>query len=287
MMHQVRRCRTNGSRRTLALVTATLLAVSVGPALCQNSPQAPARSPGLAEMLSGPLPGTAARADEDVARAVENALLGFEEVVGARVIVTGHPAGPPDDARRAAVQLSLAADAPSRSWIETVADFILQALPGVPETSLTIVDTTGTALYVRGEPLASASVTVAHDPLTPSAGVSEERTAWLFVAAIAGAALVAAVVLVRRRNGADADLPPETPAPFSFISDLTDDDLRLLLQGERAAVVAAIIELAPADAGERLRRCYDAQELPALRRPPSNELAATLERGLRAKLVRA
>lgn len=236
-------------------------------------------------MLSGPLPGTRARDDRDAARALEQALLGFEEVIGVRVILTGDPARSPDAARRAAVQLSLAGGPPPRAWIETVADFILQAVPGLSETDLTIVDTAGNALFVRGLPVEPSRSTVVTDyPHGPPP--EGERTAWLVTAALAGAALVAALVLVRRRNGAEIEAPSEPPAPFAFISDLSDEDLCELLRGERPSVVAAIIHLAPAGEAERLRRCCDASELPALGRPPFTELAAALESALRTKLVR-
>ncbi len=109
--------------------------------------------------------------------------------------------------------------------------------------------------------------------------------AYMLATGIGGAGIVAALVLVKRRNREDSEHFPEPSGPFSFLRHLSDDDLRRMLEAERPAVVAAVIQLAPEDEAARLRDCCDLTELPVLQRLSSEETIDALENALRAKLV--
>ena len=268
------------SVRTPVFVFMTFVAASGSPVITQSSELGVERSRGLAEILAGPLPGTIARGDEDAARAIEQALLGFDGVDAARVIITSDPTRSPD-ARRAAVQMALGGDPPSPAWIENIAEFIVQAVPGLASNELTMVDTSGRVHYVAGASVRPPAVTV---ELPPADLPRVERTAWLVVSVIAGAGLVTAFVLGWRRDSGQMEAPSETSIPLAFIQKLGDDDLCRMLAGERPAVVAAVIKLAPPDEEDRLRRCCKVQELPVLERSPTPELIAALEKALRARL---
>lgn len=263
---------------------AWLVVSSTGPVHAQGAAGGGERSGGLTGMLSAPLPGTRARGDEDAARALETALAGFEDIVSAHAVVVTDDCAFSETSRRAALRLSLSGAPPSQAWVESIAHYALQVLPGVEPTDLTIIDTGGNPLFSGGVAAELAQPAAAAPLVSPPA--DSERMVWLLAAAAVGAALVFALVMLRRRNGRQQEPPSTPPEPFDFISDLSDEDVAGLLQGEREAVVAAVIHLAPGGESERLRRVAGSRELPALRRKPPADVAAALERALREKLVR-
>lgn len=226
----------------VVIVAGMLLCPALGAAGQYESMPAQPSHVGLADLLCRPLPGTLERADADAARSLGTALADFDGIAAAHVIITRAPvdddAAPPP--RRAALQLALRDGfVPTGAWTEGLAAFVLRAVPDLAPADLTIVDAAATVLYEAGQ----TRVT----PPTPGPAAPEHRRAaivtaaqWLPAAAILGCALVMAVLVIGRRRPRRESAPEPAPGPLSFLQDLSDEDLRRLLAGERPELVALV-----------------------------------------------
>jgi len=242
---------------------------------------------GWSEWLSRPLPGTDAREDADLARALERALAGFDGIESARVVIVRPPSrGTLEEPalRRAAVQVKLSSEVPAvSSWTETVATFVSDAIPNLDSQGLTIVDSAGQILY-------SAGRAQAPQVRISSVGGTEQRPggatwAWWGLLLAAAVGLVVTIVLLETQRQRGAQRPVESAGPLGFMESLSDTELRVIFSDERAQVVgAALSNLAPR-ARERLRRVLrvppDVQLPPA---PPPTEVLTAMAEAFRAKL---
>lgn len=235
---------------------------------------------GPQSILSRPLPGTLARDEYDLARSLEQALVGFEGVTGARALIT-RDADQPSSPRRAAVQLALAdAFAPGAEWTGAVADFILQAVPELAPTELTIVDATGRTLY-------SAGVVRAAPPPPVAAAAPVPVGPWAVLLAGVLGLMAVAVALLRRREKRQEPIAPAPTGPFGFVQDLTDQELAVALGGERPAVVAAVLGRLPRETAGRAARALGVTP-PASGAPEASaEVLAAVAEAMRRKLSEA
>lgn len=268
----------------MLLVVVAALLLSAGTGLAQDAHLSAGAGGGFSDLLSRPLPGTPERADADAARALDEALTAFTGVTAATVIVTRATDTPSAD-RRAAVQLTLADDcAPTPAWVEGIASFATQALPHLAPDQLTIVTADGAVLYARG----SAVVVPAPEPGRRARGALAGRPGTLLAAAAAGCALVVAAVLVigRRREPrpAIAEAQPE-PGPFAFIAEVSDDELRRALAGERPEVLGLVARAVDEAQAERVRASADGEAASLATGAAEPEVVAAVAAALRRKLV--
>jgi len=272
----------------LVVVAALLLLVAPGSA--QDSPLVSGWSgSSLGDLLSRPLPGTPERADDDLARALERALIGFVGIDRARVIVTSREtedASPPS--RSVAVQLTLADDhAVDPRWVQGIVDFITSAVPELDARNLTIVDASGNTLYAR-------SVVAVSSPSPTTAGTDAPkwragRQGWvLTIAAVAGCVVIIAALLLLSGRGGTERRPPEPepqPGPFAFLESLDDDELRHVIADERPEVVALVAHHLGDAQRDRVRAVIAQQLPPVAATEPDAEVVAVIAAALRGKLV--
>jgi len=267
-------------------VVVVALLLSAGTGLAQNAYlSAGAGGHGFTDLLSRPLPGTPERADADAARALEAALADFSGVTAAHVIITrATDADALAARRRAAVHLTVVDEhTPTPAWVEGIAAFVTEAVPDLAPEHLTIVAADGTVFYARGSAAPAVS-----PPAGRTGGALVGWAAAPVAAALGGCALVVAAVLAigRRREPprALADAERE-PGPFAFLTELSDEELRLVLADERPEVlglVAGAVEQAQAD---RVRAAA-ARDVPSVSPEAADaEVVAALAAALRGKLV--
>ncbi len=205
-------------------------------------------------LLARPLPGTVAREDDDVALTAENALIGFADIASAHVVISRS-----DDTtsahRCAAVQIALTPTAtPTRAWVETVALFVTQTVPHLAPEQLTIITDAGVLLYAHGRP----AITHAADPPPQALATPAPLTTvpwWAMLAALAlGCIVTLALAIVRRSPRTSPPAKPAPSGPFAFLHEATSEELAVALDGERAAVVAAVLAQLPDKVATRARK---------------------------------
>lgn len=276
----------------VAIVTGMLL-FSVANAAGQQALTSPPSVPaGLGQLLSRPLPGTPERVDADAARALEAALCGFTGVASARVIIARTPSDGSDDhavtpRRLVAIQLGIADDfSPTPAWVEGLVTFVLRSLPDLDAADLTIIDADAAVLYEGGHARVSSPA-----PQASSQGramvTSLTRAHRLVAACVVGGVLMMLVLVIGRRRLRVERTPAPALGPLAFLEELSVEQLRRVLAGERPELIALVAaQLAPRAA----RRVREAAGLPLapLERPElvTPEVVATVARALREKLVR-
>lgn len=265
----------------LALLS-VVAASAAGPAPERTELQSP-----WSGILSRPLPGTLARDDADLASALERALAGFDGVNSARVVIARPPAKTSlqePAPRRAAVQVTLSPEVPcTTSWTETLAAFILQAIPELDPAQLTVVDSAGHALYAGGRARAPQAqpLTGAPDDEPPASATSAWW--WLLAVALVGLGVTAALLTGRSRRAQRA--PAAEAGPLSFLRDLSSHELRLAFAGERTEVIAAALSALSPPARERLRRVLAVPaHVQALQAALSPQVLTAMAQALREKL---
>lgn len=275
----------------MSVVVLAALLLLAAPGSAQDSPLVSSWSgSGLGDLLARPLPGTPERTDDDLARALESTLIGFMGIDRARVIVTSHEVeAASSPSRRVAVQLTLAENyIVDPRWMQGIVDFITSAVPELDARNLTIVDTTGNTLYAR-----SAVAIPPPSATTTSTGTVRADVGWqgwaLMIAAVVGAVIVAALLVLSGRRSTKHQPPEPEPelGPFAFLEALRDDELHRVLQDERPEVIALVAYHLDEAQRDRVRAVI-AQELPVVMAgaEPDPEVVAVVAAALRRKLVK-
>ena len=238
---------------------------------------------GPQSLLSRPLPGTLARDDYDLARSLEEALVGFQGIEAARVVLTRTETDETAPRYQAAVQLALGENVrPQREWLNAVADFIAQAVPGSDRTALTMVEAAGRTLYSGGTPRLLDS------PTPPTKVTSAEPPSpWLLPGAAAVGLLAAAAAVLMRRGAGRTRAAEAASGPLAFMGALSGRELAMALGGERPAVVAAVLAELPEGARRRAVRALGRSRPPGPASRPSGEVLAAVGVALRRKLAEA
>lgn len=195
-------------------------------------------------------------------------LRGFEGVTSAQVVIAGEAAAP-----RVSVLVKLNPRAQLRpALVQSMADVVLSAVPGLVPDRLTLATTAGDTLYADGAPRIEAE-----RPLGRSRGLP-----W--------AAPLAAVLLAmsftgwffwrgrRPRNGLD-----ETG--LGFLGALNHHQLDAVFRDEREELVALVASLCDVKTARRLRRYARSRGLPPLGPGPglSEEVRQVVTLTLQAK----
>ncbi|MGI5818241.1 MAG: hypothetical protein ACOX9R_09095 [Armatimonadota bacterium] len=248
-------------------------------------PHALVSAGGLGGLLSAPLPGTRARDDAQLAASLERALVGFDGVERATVIISRSPEAVASSLH-VALQLTLAPDfAPTPAWVETLCGFVLRIIPHLDRGGLTIVESTGRTLYDAGD-------TRLPPAPTPAIGVIDEtfhfEPWWLWAAAGAGFTLVIAGAAVQRF--ARRDPAPEavvaTPGPLDFLEAVPVEHVAGVLADERREVVGAVLALAPEPVAAALRdQMAERPGVPIAPEHPDPRMTAALATALRGRLM--
>ncbi len=272
------------------LVAALVVCTTTPPALSQSLTAKPGTVEDLGGLLSRPLPGTPERADADFAAALRDALLGFDGVEDASVVISRSSAPDPPH-RSAAIRLALAPDhAPTREWVAGLATFIVGAERDLSPDALTIVSSSGAVLYSRGE----VTLSEPERPREPLGRATwQAHGAWLLGAGAFACMAVLAVTLLRGSSissdsPSELQAPPaahrQTENPLGFLATLTDDGLRAALADERPEVVAAVVAEVDEETAERVTALLNA-ELPPLLTTTPPEITAALAQALETKLA--